>query len=215
MTLAQEIAKFQAEMAGEMPSDVAQLFARKTEELIETGIARQALHEGDALPAFTLPDPFGKEVASSQLLEKGALVLSFYRGSWCPYCNLELHALQRELPRIEAAGGQLVAISPELPDQSLSLVEKHALKFQVLSDLGNRVARQFGLVFSLDRELRPVYDQLGIHLPDHNGDETWELPLPATYVIGNDGRIAYAFVNADYTKRAEPEDIIAALNRPI
>ena len=215
MTLAQEIAKFQAEMAGEMPPDVAQLFARKTEELIETGIARQALHEGDALPAFTLPDIFGKTVASSQLLEKGALVLSFYRGSWCPYCNLELNALQRELPRIEAAGGQLVAISPELPDKSLSLVEKHALTFQVLSDVGNRVARQFGLVFSMDQELRPVFDQFGIHLPDHNGDENWELPLPATYVIGNDGRIAYAFVNADYTKRAEPEDIIAALNRPI
>ena len=136
--------------------------------------------------------------------------MSFYRGGWCPFCNLELWALQKILPEIERLGASLVAVSPELPDASLNTLEKHRLQFQVLSDRGNQVARQFGLVFTLPQELRPVYEQFGIDIPPHNGDQSFELPLPATYVIASDGTIRYAFVNSDYTQRAEPSDIIAA-----
>jgi peroxiredoxin len=211
MTLAQEIEKFQQRMSGKIPEDVQHLFMWKTVELTKTGIEKKALHSGAHIPSFSLPNPFGKVISSKNLLERSPLVISFYRGSWCPYCNIELHAIGQALPQIHEAGGQLVAISPEMPDKSLSSIEKHALKFEVLSDVGNKVAKQFGAVYVLDEELRPVYKELGFHLPDYNGDESFELPLPTTYVVNQEGRIIYSFVNADYTKRAEPEEIIDAL----
>ncbi len=213
MTLAGEISKFQNEMAGKIPEDILHLFAQKTEELIKSNIAENALNKGDKIPSFSLPNVQGEIVSSDQLLKKGSLVVSFYRGSWCPYCNLELRAIQQVLPQIQEAGAQLIAISPELPDKSLSVIEKHALKFEVLSDLENKVAKEFGIVFSVAEELRPIYTEFGFHLPDFNGDESYELPFPATYVVDKDGIIIYAFVNADYTKRAEPTDLINALKQ--
>lgn len=119
--------------------------------------------------------------------------------------------MQLALPEIEALGGHLVAVAPELPDKSLSTAAKNALAFEVLSDLGNKVARNFGLVFSLAEELRPIYASFGIDIPAYNGDDTFELPMPATYVIGTDGTIVHAFVNADYTRRLEPAEIVEIL----
>ena len=211
MTMSGEIQKLRAELAEKIPEAVLQLFDQKTKELVESCIAEGALGKGDTIPEFSLPNVFGKFVSSEPLLEEGKLVISYYRGSWCPYCNLELQALQSVLDRIQEAGARLIAVSPELPDTSLSLIEKHALEFEVLSDRGNAVARKFGLVFSLDEELRPLYTQFGFHLPDFNGDESYELPIPATYVVGKDGTILYAFVSADYTKRAEPADVLRTL----
>ncbi|MDQ6960345.1 MAG: peroxiredoxin-like family protein [Mariprofundaceae bacterium] len=144
-------------------------------------------------------------------LEQGAVGLSFYRGGWCPYCNLELQALQQALPEIQSLGAQLVAVSPETPDNSLSTAEKHSLAFTVLSDQGNRVAKDFGIVFTLPEALRPVYAQFGIDLPAWNGDDSFELPMPATYVIGRNGIILDGFVNTDYTQRMEPERILDIL----
>ncbi len=145
------------------------------------------------------------------MLDKGPVVLNFYRGGWCPYCNLELNAYQKHLQEINELGASFVAISPQTPDKSLSTAEKNELKFQVLSDVGNKIADQFGLVFKLPTELQELYNNFGISLPKFNGDESWELPMPGTYVISKDGNVQYAFADADYTKRAEPDEVIVKL----
>lgn len=138
-------------------------------------------------------------------------MLTFYRGGWCPYCNLQLRAYQAALPQIAALGARLVAISPQLPDNSLGTVEKNALTFDVLSDAGNTVARSYGLVYALPAELREALRSNDKALSRINGDESWELPVPATYVIGKDGRVLLASLHIDYRTRLEPEAILAAL----
>lgn len=181
--------------------------------LVDSGIAEKALRVGDVAPAFTLPNAVGKLVSSETLLQGGPLVVSFYRGAWCSYCNRELHALQEVLPRMHELGAQLVAISPNLPDNSLTTIEKEALTFEVLTDLHNDVARQFHLVFRLSEEVEALYTERGTDLAVYNGDGSWELPIPATYVIAPSGEIVFAFVNADYAERVDPQEIIAVLER--
>ncbi len=198
-------------MSETVPADIRQTMQAATEALIESGISGQALKAGDHLPAFELPNAMGRSVSSRSLLERGPLVVNFYRGAWCPYCNLELRAYQEALPEIERLGAQVVAISPNRPDHSLSTIEKQGLAFEVLSDLGNRYARECGLVFSLGEELRDVYQGFGIDLSDYNGDNRFELPLPATFVVDSQGRIRLAYVEADYTQRLEPERALSAL----
>ena len=137
--------------------------------------------------------------------------MSFYRGGWCPYCNIELRGLQSELASFREHGANLVAVSPQTPDNSLSTTEQNELEFPVLSDVGNTVAKKFGLVFTLPESLRPIYEDFGIDISKSNGDESFEIPVPATFVINRDGHISYAFINADYRKRAEPSDVLAAV----
>ena len=137
------------------------------------------------------------------------MVLTFYRGDWCPYCNLQLRAYQAILPLIQELGASLVAVSPQTPDNSLSTAEKKGLTFPVLSDAGNKVARQYGLVFSLSETLRTV----SANLPSFNGDDSWELPIPGTFVIAHDRTVRLAFVDADWTKRLEPAAILDTLRR--
>jgi peroxiredoxin len=211
MTLKQEIEKMQQALLPQLPAEAVATFRTTTERLVRSRIADQALKQGDKAPNFNLPNSHGKHVDSQALLRKGALVVSFVRGDWCPYCDLELRALQRELPAIHALGAQLVAISPQTIEHSLTTREKRDLQFELLSDAGNKVARQFGLVFTLADELKALYPALGIDLAAFNGDRSAELPMPATYVIGTDGTLRFSFVNADYTQRAEPQDILAAL----
>lgn len=212
MTLTQALTNYRENARAHRSQDVLTVMQQATQALEQSGIADQALSVGETIPDVTLPNATGDRIALSQLLAQGPLVISFYRGGWCPYCNLELRALQQALPDIEALGAQLVAISPETPDSSLSTQEKNALSFQVLSDQGNQVANAFGLVFTLPQSLRPLYDGFGIDIPAHNGDTTFQLPLPATYVVDSDGIILHAFVQADYTQRMDPQDIITALN---
>ncbi|MDJ0703536.1 MAG: peroxiredoxin-like family protein [Leptolyngbyaceae cyanobacterium MO_188.B28] len=211
MNLPQELADHLAKSQANRPPEIKQVMGKATEDLVKSGITDQSLNTGDTAPNFSLPNATGQTVAISDLLANGPVVISFYRGQWCPYCNLELRALQEALPEIQSLGAKLAAISPQTPDNSLSTTEKNELTFEVLSDVGNQVARQFGLVFSLPEELRPIYQGFGIDLPAHNGDKTFELPIPATYVIKSDGAIAHAFVDPDYTKRMDPADIVAAL----
>ncbi|MFC1805601.1 peroxiredoxin-like family protein [Planctomycetota bacterium] len=210
----------------ELPSLQAQLDARKQEflktappELVKTfedGVEalrpqeKEAKKLGDKAPGFELPNATGKTVALADLLEKGPVVVTWYRGGWCPYCNIQLRALQQALPALREAGGTLVAISPELPDKALSTAEKQKLEFEVLSDVGNKVAAAYGLKYTLPA---PVAAKLKgfVDLATFNGDASNDLPLAATYVIGTDGTIRYAFVDADYRKRAEPAAIVAAL----
>lgn len=214
-TLQSQISEMQKGMAGKMPPETIAIFQQATAKLIESGIAQKALQKDAQAPAFTLPNAKGETISSAELLKKGPLVINFYRGGWCPYCNLELAALQKVLPQIQAAGATLVAISPEMPDKSLSTTEKNNLTFEILSDQGNKVARKFGLVFELAAELRPIYAQMKLDLPAYNGNTSWTLPIPATYIIDQNGKIIYSFVQADYTQRSEPEKIVEILGKQL
>ena len=181
------------------------------EKLAASQTAENALAVGDTVPDFTLPNVSGDPVSLHDLLDKGPVVLNFYRGGWCPFCNLELQALQARLPEIRALDATLVGISPETPDNSLTAIEKHQLEFEVLSDVGNRIARSFGLLFTVYEEMRPLYLKWGLDVPASNGDDSWELPVPATYVIGRIGVIHAAHVDKDYTRRMEPDAVVTAL----
>jgi len=187
---------------------------RATAELIAFGAAERALKVGDKAPAFTLKDPNGNDVSSAGLLAQGPLVVSFYRGVWCPYCNLDLQALEEALPEFERRGARLVAISPQTPVNSRKSVRQNALSFPILSDADNDVAAAFRLRFELPDYLIELYKNAGkIDLPGFNGDPSWTLPMPARYVIAPDRTILYAEVNPDYTRRPEPEDMFPAIEK--
>lgn len=216
MKLGEQLENLGATLSIRLPPDLLGEARSARMKLIESGSGANALKAGDHAPAFSLPNTQGKTVILEELLNRGPAVLSFYRGGWCEYCNLELRALQDALEANQAKlaekGATLLAISPQTPDRSQETIEKNHLTFDVLSDAGNEVAREYGLVYALDDHTRNVYTQFGASLPTFNGDESWELPHPATYVVGRDGRITWAFVNADYTKRAEPEEVIKELD---
>lgn len=186
-------------------------YERGVDELRATGIAGRALAAGDVMPDFELPNARGGTVRSADLRERGPLIVTFYRGGWCPYCNLELRAYQAGIDRIRGLGAEVVAISPELPDRMLDTETKNGIGFEVLSDLGNAVARRFGLVFRLSDELVEIYRRNGNDLERHNGDGSWELPMPGTFVVDRTGRIALADVDPDYTRRLNPADVLDAL----
>lgn len=218
MTLQSKLDAFKADFeAGKppynVPPSVIETMHRATSELIASGAAARALKAGDKAPAFTLKDPDGNPVSSADLLATGPLVVSFYRGVWCPYCNMELQALQEALPRFEQLGARLVAISPQTAVNSRKSVRQNALGFPILSDMHNDVAAAFGLRFAMPDYLIELYKSLKNDLPAFNGDPSWTLPMPARYVIGQDGTILYAEVNPDYTRRPEPEDMLPALRR--
>ncbi len=194
------------------PKEMIALYEDGIKQVADSGVMASALQVGATAPDFTLNDATGKPVQLQTMLESGPVVLTWYRGGWCPYCNVQLHAYQESLAEIRAAGGQLVALTPEKPDGTVTTAEKHGLKFAVLSDTGNAVGRQYGIVYKLPESLIEKFKGR-LDLPKINGDESWELPLAATYVIGRDGKIVRAFVDADYRKRDEPAAIVAALRK--
>ncbi len=211
MSLAQDLNNLLQQNRAKIPAEKLAIMEQATQDLAQSGIVDQSLKVGDPMPNFSLPNAVGKTVELNALLAQGPVVVAFYRGGWCPYCNLELRALQQHLPQIQAEGATLAAISPQTPDYSLSTAEKNELQFEVLSDVGHQYARQLGLVFQIPEALRQVYASFGIDLPGHNGDETFELPLAATYVVAPNGIVVQAFLDADYTHRMEPAEIITAL----
>ncbi|MFD8767215.1 peroxiredoxin-like family protein [Streptomyces mirabilis] len=212
MSLNAELRAFYDSRQKQIPADVRAVMQRATRELAQSGQADHAVNVGANAPSFTLPSATGQALTLDELLAEGPVVLTFYRGAWCPYCNIALRALQQHHDAITARGARLVAISPQIPDESLSLAEKHELTFDVLSDVGSDTAKQYGLAFDLPDDLAAVYERLGIDLDRANGGHTRTLPLPATYIIDRQGTIRWAFVNTDYTTRAEPADILAALD---
>jgi len=193
------------------PEDVVKTMVNATADLKNSGIEDKSLKTGDIAPLFTLPNHKGEKCSLTDLLDDSLVVINFYRGGWCPYCNLELSALQRALPEIEKTGARLIAISPETSDNSLTTREKNNMAFDILFDQGNKLSEKFGLIFKLPEFLRPIYDNFGLDIPAYNGDDSFVLPMPATYIVGPEGKILYHFIDADYTKRVEPSEIINVL----
>ncbi|GAB4020218.1 peroxiredoxin-like family protein [Spirosoma koreense] len=207
-TLGRELADFQQSWNAKAPDGLQKTFEKGIDEIKE--IEQTALNVGDTAPDFELTNALNKPVNLSTLLKEGPLILSWYRGGWCPYCNIQLRYLQSYLPQFKAAGATLVALSPELPDKSLSTTEKNNLAFDVLTDYNNEVARRFRIAFTLNEALIDIYNDFH-KLENYNGVSTNELPIPATYVIDTEGVIRYAFVDTDYRKRAEPAAILDVL----
>lgn len=212
MSIHQEAAQYKAKVQ-EMLGEKFNIIAGDMERVRAAGTIDAALKGEQLAPDFTLPDAFGNPVSLSALLARGPVVISFYRGEWCPFCNIELRALQQALPTIEQLGATLVAISPEMPDHGIVASEKNKLTFPVLSDFGNKVARQFGIVFQIGQELKEFSrNAFKNDIALRNGEDSYELPVPATYVLDTSGVIRFAHVDVDYMiGRAEPEEIISAL----
>lgn len=184
---------------------------RATEAIRASGIAERALRISAPAPEFTLPDQNGKLVSSKELLAQGPLIVSFFRGRWCPFCMTEIEAWRDILPHVKSAGANVVAISPQLQRHNSFTADQHKPGFPLLSDSGNQVARAFGIVYPVGEEQKSLYKAVFVNLPNSNGDESWELPLPATFLIGQDGVIRGTWVSADYMERPEPGDVLAAL----
>jgi peroxiredoxin len=206
--LAEQKAKVQERLG-----DKFGVITRELERIRTSGALDHILKAGQSAPESTLPDAFGNEVSLKTLLAEGPVVVSFYRGEWCPYCNIELRGLQEALPKMKELGAILIAISPEKPDHGMVASEKNKLSFPVLSDFGNKVARQFGIVFQLGVELREFSKNVFKNdIAVRNGEQSYELPVPATFVIDKAGVIRFARADADYmTGRAEPGAVVAAL----
>ncbi len=197
-----------------VPKAAVAAMHRATEELIASGQAGHAKAVGDRAPEFSLPDPDGRVVQSRDLLARGPLVLSFYRGVWCPYCNLEMQALQEALAEISQRGAELVVVSPQTQANSRRLARDHGLQFPLLTDAGGAVADAYGLRFALPDYLVELYKgPFKVDLATYNADPAWTLPMPARYVIGTDGIIVYAEVNPDYTSRPDPSELLPVLDR--
>jgi peroxiredoxin len=195
-----------------VPPETQAIHARAVGELKQRHLAQNIMLVGAQVPEFELQDQDGRILSSSNLLAKGRLILSFIRGRWCPFCVGQMEAMNLVLPEIERAGATLVGISPQTVRQSFFMHDQHKLRFPLLSDAGNRVARQFGLTYRVNEEQQGVYRRAFVNLPFANGDESWELPIPATFVLERDGTVLYASADEDYTERPEPREILRVLN---
>jgi len=210
-TLEDILAQRKKLIAQYVPAETRAVHARVVSELKARRLALNSLPRGVQAPTFVLPDHSGHSVACSDLLARGRLVLCFFRGRWDPFCCAQLEALNRILPQIERSAASLAAISPQTGRQSFFMAEQHRLRFPLLIDAGNHVARQFGLVYRVPAEQQTIYRRAFINLPFVNGDESWELPIPATYIFERDATVLYAWANEEYTERVEPAEILEAL----
>ncbi len=197
-----------------IPTTILEIMDSATERLIDKQISKKALSEGSTFPSFNLSNINGKELTLEEIKGSKATIISFYRGGWCPYCNIELQALEKELASFKTLGASLIAITPETPDNSLTTAEKNEITFEVLSDINNGLGKEVGLVFELSKDLQKVYaEKFNIDLEKHNQNTSGELPMAATYVIDDRNVIKYAFVTEDYTKRAAINEIKEVLKK--
>jgi peroxiredoxin len=207
-------AERRALIAKYVPSETQAVHARVIAKLKEVQLAEGVLRVGSKAPPFELNDHNGKTVSSLSLLSRGRLAISFFRGRWCPFCVGQMEAMNLILPQIKEAGASLLAISPQTVQQSFFMADQHKLVFPLLSDARNQVARQFGLVYRVPEEQQAIYRRAFVNLPFANGDDSWELPIPATFILDRDGTVLYTSASEDYTERPEPADILLQLPRP-
>lgn len=221
-TIAQLFAEFKAQLAGlgarlveELPLAASKANQHQIQTLKDTGAEAKAHKAPDTAPDFTLPNQDNNPVNLQEHLKKGPVILSFYRGRWCPYCNLELRALQKQLDTFKELGATLMAISPQTVEVTQKFATEVPLKYEVLADVGAQVARSYGLVYTLNDDYSNTLASLGVTLAEDNGGAQYqsELPIPATYVVAQSGKIVYAFVDADFTKRASPAELIDILKQ--
>lgn len=202
-----------ARLADQAPAALLDGFAAAAQRLDAVDFAARAPKVGDEAPDFALPDQHGDEVWLSALLRGGPVVLIFYRGEWCPYCNLQLRTLQSNLAQLAEHRAQLVGISPQTPDHSLSMAKKNDLEFVVLSDVGAQVIDRYGLRYEVDDETRVLFESVGNDLDEHNGAGHWVLPAAAAFVIDRRGIVRYVNVRGDWRERAEPADVLTVLSQ--
>jgi peroxiredoxin len=211
MSLQSQLDELTAKLHAMVPADRLAVVDRTAEELVRSKLAENALKVGDQAPSFELPDGDGMRWRLENMLRGRPLVILFYRGRWCAYCNAQLAAMQEIHQKLALAGASLIAISPQTQKHTYMTRDMHKLRFPVLSDEGNQVARKFGLVYRLPQELQAIYESIMTKLPGYNGDQSWELPLAATYTVQPDGKISWARIDADWRHRPEPEELLRAL----
>jgi peroxiredoxin len=194
-----------------IPDSVKKIMTTQLKDLESSGILNEGAKLGDQIPNGSLLNTKGKKVKIKDQLGENKTIIVFYRGGWCPYCNIQLRHLQKRLPEIKARGGELIAVSPQIPDESLSTRQKNELEFTVLSDPKNKWAKKLGIVFELEGDLKELYQKFGIDLKKNQNSNKWELPLAATYIVDRDGKITYLFKDVDYKKRANIDTLIENL----
>ena len=210
-TLAEQTQQAVTDFIASLPEASQQTVMEAMQRLMSSDVGEQAKQVGEKAPDFSLPNAKGGTSQLSALLQEGPVVVSFYRGGWCPFCNLEFKALHDVVDEINAMGANLIGVAPETLDNTIKTTQQHQLKFDALSDEGNIIAREYGLLMAVDEAVQPLYIEWGINVPEANGDDSYELPVPATYVIDTQGVIRAAHIDKDYTKRMEPTAIVAAL----
>jgi len=213
MKLTEQLLQKQQELKANIPQEIYSQMTGATQDLIDNNFSNKAPKKGDSISLFKLPNSKGQIVNLSDILSKGKTVISFYRGGWCPYCNIELAALNNILPQLKKLGTNLVAITPETPDNSLTTSEKNNLDFDVLTDYNNSYAKELNLVFELPDTIKTIYKSFNLDIEKHNGNSDYELPMPATFVVDRNGVILYAFTPEDYTVRLDPEIILEVLTK--
>lgn len=212
--LDQELAKLKRNFTQTASDSVKEIIDKGIADLSESDLIANAIKVGEVAPDFVLPNVTGEKVSLSEALHDGPVILTWYRGGWCPYCNMHLRYLQKSLPLFQKYNARMIALTPEKPDGSLTVKEKNGLEFDVLSDYHNDVARTYGIVFKLGKEVSDLYkNTFGLNLEAYNESDSDELPIPATYVIDSLGMVRYAFLNADYMQRADPKEIIEVLKK--
>lgn len=209
--LALQIEQLNRELSSQLPEDILNAFGSSVEDLKTKNIEENSIQVGQQIPEFSLPNAFGEKIYSTQILNKGKTILAFYRGSWCPYCNLELKFLQDNLSRIKEKNAVLIAVSPQNPDHSLTMVEKNNLEFEVLTDHNNDFAKKLGIVFQLQEFVLPYYQDFGIDLSLFNNNRENTLPVPAVFVVDENSKIIYKFLDVNYMNRVDIEELIQVL----
>lgn len=209
--LEQQLQAQQQQSAQNLSPQHQSVMRHAADKLLRENIFEKCLFVGDTMPSFALKNTQGEEITSKSLLDKGYLAIVFYRGGWCPYCNIHLRALNKAYPQIKSLGAELVAISPQKVEKGLQTTEQNSLQFPLLYDEDNEVAEKFGVVFTLPQPLVEVYNDLGIDLREYNETRKPELPIPAVYIVAPDGKIEFSYVEPDYRKRLDPQEIVSFL----
>ncbi len=208
MSLTKQLKERATQSAAKYPQTIHKIMNNGIDVVRKIQSITPSLKTGDTIPEIKLPNAANQSISVQDVLQHNKVILSFYRGGWCPYCNMELRALQKSQDEFKKLGATLIAISPETPDNSITTKEKNELRFEVLSDIDNTIAKAFNLAFTLPKDLQEVYKGFGIDLEKNNGNQNHQLPISATYIIGQDNTIVYDFTKEDYKERADPQEII-------